>query len=191
MQKSVAQRLSVSEQVAAVPRQLLIIVGASLLVAISARFSLPLPFTPIPLTMQNLAVLVVGLALGSRRGFAALALYLAQGAAGLPFFSGGAYGLAALLGPTGGYLLSYPLVAFVAGWIVERTAKDFRHALLASICAELVLFACGISYLVALTHVSWLQAASFGLYHFVFAEVMKVTAAAGIAQRLRRVKRIK
>lgn len=190
MQKSVAQRLTIGEQLAVVPRQLLIMVGASLLVAISARFSLPLPFTPVPLTLQNFAVLVVGIALGSRRGFAALSLYLAEGAAGLPFFSGGAYGLAALLGPTGGYLLSYPVVAFVAGWIVERTAKDFRHALLAAVAAELVLFVAGISYLVALTHVSWLQAASFGLYPFVFAEIMKITAAAGVANRLRRIKRI-
>jgi biotin transport system substrate-specific component len=190
MQKPVAQRLTAGDRALDVPRQLLIIVGASLLVAISARFSLPLPFTPVPLTLQNLAVLLVGLTLGSRRGFAALALYLAQGAAGLPFFSGGAFGLAVLFGPTGGYLLAYPVVAFLAGWIVERTAKDFRHALLASVVAEMVLFACGVGYLVALTRVSLLQAASFGLYPFVFAEIMKITAAAGMASRLQRVKRI-
>lgn len=89
-----------------------IIIGASLFVAICARVTVPLPFTPVPLTLQNFGVLLVGLMLGSRRGFAALLLYLAEGAAGLPVFSiGGLGGVAQLLGPTGGYLFAYPLAA--------------------------------------------------------------------------------
>src|SRR5450631_3641302 len=88
-----------------------IVIGASLFVALCARVTVPLPFTPVPLTLQNFGVLAVGLMLGSRRGFAALALYLAEGAAGLPVFSpsllGG--GIAQILGPTGGFLMAYPL----------------------------------------------------------------------------------
>src|SRR5690349_3570372 len=87
-------------------RQVSIVVGASLFVALCARLSLPLPFTPVPLTLANFGVLLVGVLLGSKRGFAALALYLTQGAAGLPVFSpAGPGGIAQLLGPTGGYLL--------------------------------------------------------------------------------------
>src|SRR5271169_3021563 len=108
--------------------QIVIVVGASLFVALCARVTLPLPFTPVPLTMQNFAVLLVGLTLGSRRGFAALALYLAEGMAGLPVFNPtGLGGIAQLLGPTGGYLMAYPFVAFVSGFIAERGSKSFRR----------------------------------------------------------------
>src|SRR5436309_11932974 len=91
-----------------------IVIGASLVVALCARVTVPLPFTPVPLTLQNLGVLLVGLLLGSRRGFAALALYLVEGASGLPVFNpAGLGGVAQILGPTGGFLMAYPLVAFV------------------------------------------------------------------------------
>ena len=100
-------------------KQAAIVIAASLFVALCARVTVPLPFTPVPLTLQNFGVLTVALLLGSRRGFAALSLYLVEGAFGLPVFSpsvlGG--GIAQILGPTGGFLMAYPLVAFVAGWI--------------------------------------------------------------------------
>ena len=161
-----------------------IVIGASLFVALCARVTVPLPFTPVPLTMQNFGVLSVGLMLGSRRGFAALALYLAEGAAGLPVFSpsilGG--GIAQILGPTGGFLMAYPLVAFVAGWIYERTSRRFSWAALAGFAGEVVLFAGGLSWLFVLTH-SLSQAVRWGLYWFVFAEVIKIMLAAGVAGR--------
>jgi biotin transport system substrate-specific component len=176
----------VQEQVAAssAARQVAIVVGASLFVALCARLSLPLPFTPVPLTLANFGVLMVGLLLGSKRGFAALALYLAQGAAGLPVFSpAGPGGIAQLLGPTGGYLLAYPLAAFVAGWIAERGAEKFGRFVVAALAAEVVVFAGGVSWLMVLTHGAT-QAMSFGLYPFMFAEVMKVAAAAGIGSKV-------
>src|SRR5262250_1242431 len=87
-------------------KQAALVAGASLFVALCARVTVPLPFTPVPLTLQNCGVLIVGLLLGSRRGFAALALYLAEGAAGLPVFNPhGMGGIAQLLGPTGGFLM--------------------------------------------------------------------------------------
>src|ERR1700751_987103 len=102
-------------------RQVAIVVGASLFVALCARVTIPLPFTPVPLTLQNFGVLLVALLLGSRRGFAALALYLLEGAAGFPVFNPtGMGGVAQLLGPTGGFLMAYPFVAFVVGRIFER-----------------------------------------------------------------------
>ena len=162
-------------------------VGASLFVALCARVSIPLlPLTPVPLTVQNLGVLLVGLLLGSRRGFAAMVLYLIEGAAGLPFFSpAGPGGIAQLFGVTGGFLLSYPFVAFAAGYVFERGKRTFARAAIAGFIAEILLFASGLAWLFVLTH-SLAKAAYLGLYWFVAAEVIKVMFAAGIASRRRR-----
>lgn len=170
-------------------RQVALVVGASLFVALCAHITIPLPFTPVPLTVQNFGVLLVGLLLGSRRGFAALALYLLQGAAGLPVFNPtGLGGVAQLLGPTGGYLIAYPLVAGLAGYVFERGPRKFLRAVIASVLAEIVLFAGGITWLYVLTH-SLARAAYFGLYWFLAAEVLKVMFAAGIAVRWQRAMR--
>jgi len=167
-------------------RQIAIVVAASLFVAVCARFSLPIPGTPVPLSLQNFAVLLVGLSLGSRRGFIVLALYLAEGAAGLPVFSPvGAPGILRFAGPTAGYLIAYPLVAALAGYIFERGKQTFARAISAALLGELLLFACGVSWLYILTH-SLARAIAFGLYWFIFAEVMKVMFAAGIASTWRR-----
>jgi biotin transport system substrate-specific component len=125
------------------------------------------------------------LLLGSRRGFAALALYLVEGACGLPVFSPSivlGVGIARILGPTGGFLLAYPLVAFVAGYIYEHSSRRFGWAAVSAVAAELVLFASGLGWLAVLTH-SVSLALKFGLYWFVFAEVIKVLMAAAVATR--------
>ncbi|MGA6986008.1 MAG: biotin transporter BioY [Terriglobales bacterium] len=172
-------------------KQAAIVITASLFVALCARVTVPLPFTPVPLTLQNFGVLVVGLLLGSRRGFAALSLYLVEGAFGLPVFSPAILGsgITHLLGPTGGFLMVYPLVAFVAGWIFEHksehSSRHFAWAVLSSVAAELVLFAGGLSWLAVLTH-SVSLAIRYGLYWFVFAEVIKVLMAAAVAARWQR-----
>ena len=161
--------------------QVAIVIAASLFVALCARVTIPLPFTPVPLTLQNFGVLLVGLTLGSRRGFAALALYLVEGASGMPVFNpAGPGGMHQLLGATGGFLLAYPFVAGLAGWIMERGKASFARAAGAGVLAEVVLFAGGLSWLAVLTH-SFAQAVRFGLYWFVFAEVIKVMMAAGVA----------
>jgi biotin transport system substrate-specific component len=171
-------------------KQAAIMVGASFFVALCARVTLPLPFTPVPLTLQNFAVLLVGLTLGARRGFAALILYLIEGASGLPVFNPtGPGGVAQLLGPTGGYLMAYPLVAGLAGWLLDFGKRTFARAAVAGIVAEIVLFASGIGWLALLTH-SFSQAARFGLYWFVSAEIMKVMFAAALAVRIRRTPRV-
>jgi biotin transport system substrate-specific component len=169
----------------ALPYQVLLVVSGSLLVALAARISLPLPFTPVPLTLSNFAVLLVGLLLGRRAGFAALGLYLAEGAAGLPVFAMGTGVVAWLLGPTGGYLMAYPVVAYLAGWLAERDRSSFTRAALAATAAEVLLFAAGVSWLMLLFHAPLARAVQFGLYPFFFAEVMKVLLAAGIASRRR------
>jgi biotin transport system substrate-specific component len=171
-------------------RQVTIVIGASLFVALCARVTVPLMVTPVPLTLQNFGVLLVGLVLGSRRGFAALALYLVEGVSGLPVFNPlGMGGVAQLLGPTGGFLLAYPFVAGAAGWMMERGRKTFSRAALAGVAGEIILFAGGLGWLAILTH-SLAQAVKFGLYWFIFAEVIKVMAAAAVAVRARREVRV-
>ncbi len=190
MEKPAAQVLRSSRERYFVPesaRQVMLVVGGSLFVALCAHITVPLPFTPVPLTLQNFAVLLVGLLLGSRRGFAALVLYLAEGAVGLPVFNpAGAGGMAQLFhGATAGFLLSYPLVAWVAGYVMEHGRRSFARAAIGGLLGELVLFTGGLAWLAVLTH-SIVQAFRWGLYWFLFAEVIKVMMAAGIAVRFHR-----
>src|ERR1700716_510831 len=169
-------------------RQVAVVVGASLFVALCARITIPLPFTPVPLTVQDFAVLLVGLTLGSKRGFSALALYLVEGATGLPVFSPtGPGGIAQILGPTGGYLMVYPLVAGLAGFIFESGARTFARAAIGAFLATILLFAGGLTWLYFLTH-SLAEAPHPGLYWFIAAGVIKVMFAAAIAVRWRRFK---
>jgi biotin transport system substrate-specific component len=185
MSSSAAQVAIARSRFLDIALQIATIVGASFFVAFGARIYVPIPGTPVPLTVQNFAVLLVGLALGSRRGFAALALYLAEGAAGMPVFSPhGLGGIAQILGPTGGYLIAYPFVAGLVGYIFERGKQTFARAGLAAIAGEILLFASGISWLYVWTH-SLVRALSFGLYWFIFAEVIKVMLAAGTVRSWR------
>jgi len=179
MSSSATQVVSSRNRALEIATQIAIVVSASLFVALCARIYIPLPGTPVPLTVQNFGVLLVGLALGSRRGFAALALYLAEGAMRFPVFSPhGLGGIAQIIGPTGGYLIAYPFVAGLTGYIFEHGKQTFTRALFACIAGEVLLFACGISRLYALTN-SLARALSFGLYWFIFAEAIKIMLAAG------------
>ncbi len=176
---------SPQERTTEILRQTAIVVGATVFVAVCARygsFSL-MPLTPVPLTVQNMAVLLVGMLLGSRRGFAAMMLYLVGGMAGFPVFSPtGLGGMAQLFGATGGFLLAYPFVAFLAGYLFERGQATFLRAAISGLLAEVLLFASGLSWLYLFTH-SLAKAAYLGLYWFGAAEIIKIMLAAGIASR--------
>jgi len=183
MNKPVIGILGTQDRVLDAASQVAIVIGTSLFVALCARITLPLPFTPVPLTLQNFGVLLVGLALGPRRAFAALVLYLGEGLVGMPVFNPtGLGGLSQLLGPTGGFLLAYPFVAGIAGWVFDakNREKSFARAAIACVLAEICLFVCGLSWLAVLTH-SFALAIRFGLYWFVFAEVIKIMSAAALA----------
>jgi biotin transport system substrate-specific component len=121
------------------------------LTAVAAQVSVHLPFTPVPLTLQPMIVLLGGAALGSRLGAASQILYLAAGIAGLPVFAASAVllpGPLRLLGPTGGYLLSYPLAAYMTGWLAERGFdRRYLTSVLAMAAGLAVIFACGVTWL--------------------------------------------
>lgn len=156
----------------------LAILGTSLVTALAAQVAVPLPWTPVPVTAQTLAVLLAGAALGSRRAAAAMLLYLAEGAAGLPVFAGGAAGPLVLAGPTGGYLVGFVPAAFVTGWLVERGwARSVWTAFVAMVAGSLPIFACGLAWLARFVPAPQLVAA--GLSPFVIGDILKALVGAG------------
>jgi biotin transport system substrate-specific component len=135
-----------------------LIVGASILMAVSAHISVPLFFSPVPITMQPLAMLLIAFFFGPRRAAAAMVTYLVEGMSGLPVFSpAGPGGIAQLLGPTGGFLMATPFAAFIAGYISRK--KNIVTLTLAALAAEVILFAFGASWFVLATHADFAQAA--------------------------------
>lgn len=172
-----------------IPGRIVLAFAATTLVAACAHVSLPLPFTPVPLTLQNFAVLLVGMALGPVAGFSAMVLYLAQGAMGLPMFTpNGPAGVARLLGPTAGFLFAYPLVAASAGWIVRgmKVGSRFTRGIVAGVVATSILFACGAGWMAALLHLSASATWHMAIMPFLPGEIVKVTAAAGIFSAMQR-----
>lgn len=154
---------------------LLWIVGFSLLTALLAQIEIRAPFMPVPWTGQTFAVLLSGAVLGSRRGFSSQTLYLAEGAAGLPVFAGGGFSLAHLVGPTGGYLWSYPVAAALVGWLVERGAgRKFLRLAVALFLADALILLSGTAWLRAFFGYSFEQAAHWGIYPFLAGDVVKI-----------------
>lgn len=161
-----------------------IVVAASLLMAVCAHVSIPLWFTPVPITLQTFGVLLLALTLGGWRASAALVLYLIEGISGMPVFSPhGLGGMAQVLGPTGGYLMAYPLAALLGGLFAERFARRARLLSLsgAAVLAELVLFTGGLLWILAVTHMSITAAFSAAVLPFIPGEVIKIAVAVGVA----------
>jgi len=163
----------------------------TVLTIVAAQISIPLPFTPVPFTFQPMVVLVGAAVLGARLGAAAQALYLALGVTGLPVFAASALlpqGAARLLGPTGGYLLAYPIAAFVAGWLAERGFdRRYATAVLAMVCGLAVVFAGGVSWLVLAPlgrSSGWSGALAAGFYPFIAADLLKLLVAAAVMPSL-------
>jgi biotin transport system substrate-specific component len=163
----------------------------TVLTAAAAQVSFPLPFTQVPFTFQPMVVLLGGLALGSRLGCASQVLYLVAGLIGLPVFAASATlppGPLRLLGPTGGYLMAYPLAAFVTGYLAERGFdRRYLTSVLAMLAGLFVVYAFGVTWLALFARtVSASAAVGFGaawltgVYPFLVPDLVKVAAAAGI-----------
>jgi biotin transport system substrate-specific component len=171
-------------------RRAVAVVFFALLTALSAYGEVRLPLTPVPITFQTLIVSLSGVLLGAHLGAASQALYLLAGAMGAPVFSGGAAGFVHLMGPTGGYLLAFPLAAAVTGWLAARVPED-RTFLDAVKLAEaiflgtLVIFAGGAAQLALLTG-DLDRAIRLGVLPFLVGDVIKVAVALLIARRIRR-----
>ena len=170
--------------------RIILILAATVFMAICAHVSIPLFFTPVPITLQTFGVILIGMALGPVAGFSAMVLYLAEGAAGLPVFSpSGPGGMADLLGPNAGFLFACPLAAAAAGWIVRsmpRVVSRFSSAVLAGIGSSIVTFALGAAWLAHLLHLGSTTAWSLAIAPFLAGEAIKITTAAGIFSSLQR-----
>jgi len=154
-----------------------LVIGGSMLVALSAQIAVYVPFSPVPVTAQTLAVLLMGMLLGSRRGSLCLLAYLAEGAAGLPVFAGGKAGLPHLFGPTGGYLVGFVVAAYIAGRLAER-GWDRRAdtTLLAMALGNAAIYAVGLPRLAAFVGIE--KALPMGLYPFLIGDLVKLILAA-------------
>jgi biotin transport system substrate-specific component len=157
----------------------LAVVVASLFVAACAQVEIRLPFTPVPISGGTLGVLYAGALLGSRRGAAAVALYLLEGSAGLPVFSGGAAGAAHMMGPTGGYLLGFPAGAFAAGLLAERGwDRTPLRAFATMLLGSLPILALGLLGLSRFMPARALLTA--GLWPFIPGDLIKAALSAGL-----------
>ena len=158
------------------------IIGFAIALAAASQVAIPLPFTPVPITLQPLLVVLAGFWLGPVAGAASMVLYLTAGALGLPVFAPvGAPGAARLVGPTGGYLLAYPVAAFVAGWMIRRwRAPVFRFV--AAVAGIGLLYLGGVAQLSVLTG-DFPSAVRLGVLPFIALDAVKAVVAALLAPR--------
>jgi biotin transport system substrate-specific component len=163
-------------------RDILLVVLGSLFVAAFAQIEIPLPTTPpIPITGQTFAVLLVGAALGSKRGAASLGLYALEGLAGLPFFAGGAFGLAQFTGGTGGYIVGFIAAAYVIGLLAERGMdRSFRTSLVPFLVGSIIIYLFGVAWLMIGIKLSLESAIVNGVLPFLVGDAIKLLLA-GVA----------
>jgi biotin transport system substrate-specific component len=160
-----------------------IAIAATAFVALCAHISIPLGFTPVPITLQPFAVLLLGLVLAPGLSFAALCLYLLEGASGLPVFSPhGLGGIAQLFGPTGGYLLAAPFAAAVAGLIYRDGKRKLLFAIAGAAAGDIILLAIGALWLGLLANTSFSVLLHESVVPFLASDAAKVIAAAACAQ---------
>jgi len=157
------------------------------LTAAGAYIRIPLPFTPVPITLQTFFVILAGAMLGKKLGLISQFSYLLVGIFGLPVFTGGLYGFARLMGPTGGYLLGFILAAYVVGTLLGNEQEHCFVKIVGSMfLGLLVLFATGTIWLSVLLHISLAQAFMLGVLPFIAGDVVKLMAAATIYQGIQK-----
>jgi biotin transporter BioY len=156
----------------------IVIICGALILGLSAQVKVYLPISPVPITGQTFAVLMLAALLGSRRGVLAILAYLAEGVLGLPVFAGG-IGLAVLIGPTGGYLVGFIAVAYLVGRLAEMGwDRRVSTTIAAMLAGEIVLYTFGVCWLAIITNIR--TALTVGLYPFIVGDILKVILAAAV-----------
>jgi biotin transport system substrate-specific component len=162
-----------------------LVLGASLLFAISAQIVMPLPFSPVPITAQTLIVLLAGAVLGSRLGVLSVLAYISEGVVGLPVFTHGGYGIAHLLGPTGGYLLGFVAAVYVIGQLVEHGwGRTLKTAVLAMAIGNITLYVFGVMWLKTVLNLSFSSAMMSGFIPFIAGDLYKLGFASILLPKL-------
>jgi biotin transport system substrate-specific component len=159
-------------------RDLALVIGAAVLTGAAAQVAVPLPFTPVPLSLQTLTVLLAGAALGPMRGIVSMGLYLAVGAAGVPWFAQGNAGIAFV---TLGYILGFVLAAGLVGALAQRGAdRSVVGAAVVMALGNLVIYAIGVPYLAVAARMDVSTAVSLGAVPFLLGDALKIAIAAGL-----------
>lgn len=162
----------------------LAILGGSILLALLAQCALPLPFTPIPVTLQTLGLALIACTLGSKRAFLAVAAYLVEGALGFPVFSGAMGGLGRLLGPPGGYLVGFLASAYLMGYLFERGAKNsYLPTLGTLLLGDLLVLSLGTLWLT--TYLGFTTAVTVGFFPFLLGSAAKISLSSGLIRLAR------
>ncbi len=169
-------------------KNIILIFGFSLLTAAGAGVEFRLPFTPVPVTLQTLAILLAGATIGWKRGALSQVVYLTYGVIGLPVFSGGALGAAYLISPTGGYLLAFPFAAIIAGFLTSKHYGFVRNTT-GFMTASAVILLTGTSQLSLFTGQNWNSAFLLGFAPFIAGDFIKSVFSAVALSSLKRLKR--
>lgn len=162
-------------------RDILLVVGFAAVVGLLAQVVIPLPFTPVPITGQTFGVLLGGMALGWRRAVAGMAVYVALGLVGVHWFAGGNGGIAVVGAPSFGYLVGFIVAAAALGWLAEhRFDRDPLRVLGSMVVGNLIIYVCGVSWLMVAIHVDLAQGIALGLTPFLLGDAIKALLAAGL-----------
>lgn len=159
------------------------IIAFVIFTAIGAQLAIRLPFTPVPVTMQTLFVVMAGITLGPRDGFYSMLAYLALGASGVPLFAGFNFGPVHLLGPTGGYLIAFPAAALIAGWLYSAFGRNRMAVFAGALCGSAFILGSGALYLALLLQLTFSQVLAIGVVPFALGEAVKAFVAAFLSGR--------
>lgn len=168
-------------------KKIVLVAVFAAITAVFSQISIPLPFSPIPFTLSILAVFLCGALLDEKHAFLAQLVYLCIGAVGIPVFSGFGGGIAKLVGPTGGYLVTYPLMAFLVAFALRKTKKKTLLCYLGGMAAALgICYLIGTLWLSYLTNVTFVQGLAAGVYPFVFFDCVKIVLASVLSMAVSR-----